>query len=853
MRLWRYGRAIESLGQRYHLEGALGSGGMADVCLAWDERDQREVAIKVIKPESLDQRNLDRFLKEAAQVAKWRHPHILRFYSDLKLELLDAAQGSIIPYIVMEYAQGGDLHKRLRPGQAYPLGLTLEIFEQLCSAVAYAHEQGLIHRDIKPLNVLFRVLADGSEQAVLSDFGLAVEMNATHHTFARGGTLAYMAPEQLKGRAQAASDIFALGVVLYQLCTGRLPFRRTLQDLRNLDAEQEPLPPSQLAPLLPTEVDSVLLTALAHEPARRFASSSDFWHMLQAALDSSTLQQQRFVYGESQPFDAAHPVNLRSTPAPELIPSAYVVEPVTDVPGPWDTEDDDKSLASEEQPGLPETPAAFRSVSAKKVEHGPASRPGTQQRAKTTPSRATATTTSQPAPAAQYVGIKPPARQTETLTRSERRKQRGQRYTGANRKPAGATQSSVTRTPGQASTALPGARRSRTRVFPGILLACGVVITTLIVVVSLNVFQLSLPLIGLLPGSSIVTITPDSRGVTGRYILTGVQGQPDVTQRQISTRTLTATASSQPKTVKASGHNQSPGTNATGQLTFLNGSFTISYTVSTNTPIAAGNISLYLDAPAVIPVATQTGGFGTTTVRAHAGTPGAAGNIPALTVNGTCCNASNNIVVKNTQPFTGGQDAKDYIFVQQSDINSAVDPATPQLNKQASDSLKQQLQKGEQLAGEPQCTPTVNSDHPAGDTGVNIPSVTVSITMTCKGQAYSQQQAHDLVKDLLQRKATTSYGPNYRLQGDIQMQIQFGGTSAGNVVLLEVNASGRWVYQFGDAQRQALLKQLTGKERNAAIALLKNTPGVSNAAIQLNDQTLPGDPARIKLVINDST
>src|SRR5436305_2033179 len=122
MKLWRYGRVIERLGQRYRLEGSLGSGGMADVCLAFDEVEKREVAIKVIKPDSLDQKTLDRFLKEAAQVAKWNHPHILRVYSDLKLELLDPAQGSIVPYIVMEYAQGGDLQKRLKMGQPYPFG-----------------------------------------------------------------------------------------------------------------------------------------------------------------------------------------------------------------------------------------------------------------------------------------------------------------------------------------------------------------------------------------------------------------------------------------------------------------------------------------------------------------------------------------------------------------------------------------------------------------------------------------------------------------------------------------------------------------------------------------------------------
>ncbi|HZR44962.1 MAG TPA: serine/threonine-protein kinase, partial [Ktedonobacteraceae bacterium] len=299
MILLRYGRAIEYLGQRYRLEGALGSGGMADVCLAWDEHEEREVAIKVIKPDELDQRSLDRFLKEATQIARWQHPHILRVYGDVKFEVLDASQGCLVPYIVMEYAQGGDLHKRLHAGQPYPLNETLHVFSQICSAVAYAHDQGIIHRDIKPLNVLFRVLHDGSEQAVLSDFGLAVEVDATHFTFAGGGTLPYMAPEQLLGNAQPASDIFALGVMLYQLCTGRLPFRRTLQDLHRIGTglDHEPPAPSSLNPMLPPALDDVILTALAQDPAQRFTHADLLWQSMLAAVGGQSQTRKR---GRSQ-------------------------------------------------------------------------------------------------------------------------------------------------------------------------------------------------------------------------------------------------------------------------------------------------------------------------------------------------------------------------------------------------------------------------------------------------------------------------------------------------------------------------------------------------------------------------
>ncbi len=216
MELWRYGHPIKRLGKRYRLDGLLGQGGMADVCLAWDEKEKRKVAIKVIKEDCFDQEVLERFQKEASQVLGWNHPHILRIYDTVKWELVDGSHGSVIPYIVMEYVPGTDLSKRLRPEQPYPFGETLRIFAQLCSAVQYAHEQGIIHRDLKPHNILLRNLPDGSIHAILSDFGLAVRVDATHHTFAEGGSLSYMAPEQFRGKSTQASDIFALGVILFR-------------------------------------------------------------------------------------------------------------------------------------------------------------------------------------------------------------------------------------------------------------------------------------------------------------------------------------------------------------------------------------------------------------------------------------------------------------------------------------------------------------------------------------------------------------------------------------------------------------------------------------------------------------
>jgi serine/threonine protein kinase len=115
MQLWRYGHALDRLGQRYNLKGLLGSGAMADVCLAWDEREGREVAVKVIKSDVLDQKTLNSILKEASQVVGWRHPNILTIYEHMKLQLLDAKLGSIVPYIVSDPTpKGGGLLRQPR-------------------------------------------------------------------------------------------------------------------------------------------------------------------------------------------------------------------------------------------------------------------------------------------------------------------------------------------------------------------------------------------------------------------------------------------------------------------------------------------------------------------------------------------------------------------------------------------------------------------------------------------------------------------------------------------------------------------------------------------------------------------
>lgn len=309
------GYFIEYLGeQRYHLLRLLGEGGMARVYLARDTWDNREVAIKIWRENRWDQATLDRFMAEGLQVARLQHPSILQIYEPLRLEQILPGKRLPLPYIVMEYAHGGDLQRRLTPGQPFPLAATFRLFRQLCEAVQYAYDHRIIHRDIKPLNILFRQSTREREleEMVLSDFGLAIHAGKPRFTLAHAGTLAYMAPEQREGHALPASDIFALGVTLYQLCTGHLPFSPSMSDEEDL-----PIPPSQRNRHLPSALDAPILRALHAKPTERYRNAREFWESLVAAFPGL---EQAHAFDPQAP-DTTQPLTSQdqSRPAPQML------------------------------------------------------------------------------------------------------------------------------------------------------------------------------------------------------------------------------------------------------------------------------------------------------------------------------------------------------------------------------------------------------------------------------------------------------------------------------------------------------------------------------------------------------
>jgi serine/threonine protein kinase len=310
---------------RYRLVRRLGKGGMSEVYLSYDRREGRQVAVKVVS--GVHAEYLERFRREAEAILNLRHRHILPAYE----------YGEQEPwyYLAMYYASYGTLSKRLsasavdrRTGrigrgnkrQGGPLRLeeAAVLLEQIASALQYAHDSGIIHRDIKPSNILLR----NPRYAYLADFGLAKALEGAQGLTQTGsllGTPEYMAPELSLGPASTSSDIYALGILLYQMVAGRVPFSaETPVATFWKHLRERPMPPSYFNPAIPRSVDLVILHALEKDPRRRFHSPLALAHAYRRALRSSqAARHDTWEAGEAQessfafdlpPFAASLPV-----------------------------------------------------------------------------------------------------------------------------------------------------------------------------------------------------------------------------------------------------------------------------------------------------------------------------------------------------------------------------------------------------------------------------------------------------------------------------------------------------------------------------------------------------------------
>lgn len=291
----------QSLGG-YQLQALLGIGGMADVYLAHDTNLQREVAIKVLSgPLAQDASYADHFRTEARRVAALSHPHLMQVYQAGEAEV----EGNRILFLVMPLL-AGSLHDLLKDQGRLPYAEAGWLALQVAEGLVAAHRFGLVHRDVKPENILL----DTEGQALVADFGIAHDLRylpdeRSHSTWtgAAVGTPEYMAPEQLRGEeVDPRADIYALGVVLYESLTGKLPFSgKSPYEIAAQALEGVVTPPSALEPSIPGILDRVVLTAMARDPDDRYPDMTAFMAALRQAISQPVEMSGAFRSAQTLP------------------------------------------------------------------------------------------------------------------------------------------------------------------------------------------------------------------------------------------------------------------------------------------------------------------------------------------------------------------------------------------------------------------------------------------------------------------------------------------------------------------------------------------------------------------------
>ena len=254
------------LGGRYRIDALIGRGGMSDVYRGMDVVLQRQVAIKILTDRSEDLRK--RFLREAQSMARLNHPNIVGVY--------DAAQNDGVSYIVMELVQGRTL-ATISPAEL-TVHTALRYILELLEALAFAHENNVVHRDVKPANIM--VVANGAIKVM--DFGLSrrtSEMSSVTNAGEIVGTIAYLSPERFLGKiADARSDLYSVGVVMYEVFTGTVPFKNESDDLVAVIFAHVNEPPAALRtinPAVPAPIERIVLRLLEKDPERRYASARE--------------------------------------------------------------------------------------------------------------------------------------------------------------------------------------------------------------------------------------------------------------------------------------------------------------------------------------------------------------------------------------------------------------------------------------------------------------------------------------------------------------------------------------------------------------------------------------------------
>ncbi len=267
----RTGQRIDN----YQLLQKLGGGSFGQVYLAEDLRRKAKVAIKVLDPFTTQKEQVQ-FFDEVRSLVRLRHPHIVSVI-DFGID-----KATNLPFIVMEYAPNGSLREK-HHGQQLPLATVVQYVNQIASALQYAHDDQLIHRDVKPHNIFI----GPKGELLLGDFGIAVLSStglvSLQQPQGQAGTPVYMAPEQIKGKPSRSSDQYALAIITYEWICGKPPFTGSMIEIMGQHLNAAPQPVSEIVPTIPVQVEQVVLKALAKEVKDRYPTVQTFADALEAA------------------------------------------------------------------------------------------------------------------------------------------------------------------------------------------------------------------------------------------------------------------------------------------------------------------------------------------------------------------------------------------------------------------------------------------------------------------------------------------------------------------------------------------------------------------------------------------
>ncbi len=296
---------------RYKIIDMIGGGGMANVYLAHDVILDRDVAVKMLRLDFVnDEEFIRRFHREAQSATSLVHPNIVNIY--------DVGEEEDLYYIVMEYVNGQTLKQYIQKNSPLEVEKALDIMKQLTSAITHAHQNNIVHRDIKPHNIL----VDNMGNVKITDFGIAMALEATSITQTNSvlGSVHYLSPEQARGgMANKKSDIYSLGIVMFELLTGRLPFSGESAvsiALKHLQSETPSV--RRWNPAIPQSVENIVLKATAKDPFHRYDSVDEMEYDLLTALDSDRIDEPKFVVPVDNEATKAIPVITDDHPIKNL-------------------------------------------------------------------------------------------------------------------------------------------------------------------------------------------------------------------------------------------------------------------------------------------------------------------------------------------------------------------------------------------------------------------------------------------------------------------------------------------------------------------------------------------------------